>query len=719
MTANGGGPRRARSANCPVVHKLCEPIVTSRLLVVAAHPDDETIGAGGLLARSVDAHVAVITDGAPREPSMWAVGVKATTRGEYARVRREELRLALADAGLASDRVHLLEAPDGEAIENVPAIVERLVELIGEIDPEIVLTHAYEGGHVDHDATALAVHAAMFLAKRGHPHEMALYHGDRGAVAVHEFLPGGPAACTIHLDERLRTRKSKMIGRYESQRQYEAYFGIEVERYRCAPRYDFRESPDPIHRLLYERNNVVTGEHWRARAQVAIEQLKLVDWLQERAAQPTAGQLRQCERTDVTSGAQRDTALVSVVVRTVGRDTLTHALDSIASQTYSNIEIVLVDVTGHGPPASWNDREGLVLRLCPGSGFGRPMAANAGINAATGDYIMFLDDDDWFHPHHIESLVTALRAAPNARVAYSEVEIIELSDDGLPRRRWVFDAPYDPVALLCENYIPLNAVLVERGLLDQGHRFDETLPIYEDWDFLIGLSRRTTFAKAPGIGAVYRWPPGSGVNDPQRSAAAQERVFTKWRTSLSQSEHVALMRRAIEQTELNDGRTAQLRALQTHLKAQDEELERLRPFLGAQEQRLEQFRIHLKAQDEELERLRPCVATQEAQLQELRTHLERQNQELDRLQRIGPGQDLELRHARQRLQLQDEELAALRTRVAALGEDVRRLNESRAVVEEGLAAITGSRSWRLTRPLRALRSLIPSTTIQSRSTGKR
>jgi LmbE family N-acetylglucosaminyl deacetylase len=590
---------------CPQLALLTEPIVTARVLVVVAHPDDETIGAGAILARSTDAHVAVVTDGAPNDRGFWPLALQEASPATYAQVRRDELVGALTEVGIGPDRVYWLAIKDGEAIDAVPAIVGRLVSLIRDIKPQVVLTHAYEGGHVDHDAVALAVHAAMALTDSGHAHEMALYHGSRGEITVHTFLPG-PPAYTFHLDDRLQRRKSRMLARYETQQRYEQYFGLAVERYRCAPAHDFFSAPDADSPLLYERNHPAgTAERWRAQARLAVEELQVGDRMgngRDRVARPRRDQITSADRMP----------LVSAIVRSAGRPTLGAALDSIAKQTYRNIEIVLVDVNGGGAPSGWQDRDGVVLRLCSAKGFDRSAAANAGLHAATGEYVGFLDDDDWFHPEHIESLVGALRAS-EARAAYGGVEVIEWPEDASPTRRWVFESAYDPIALICENYIPLNALLLERELVAEGCVFDETFTLYEDWDFLIQLSRRTTFHQVAGIGAVYRWPPGSRINDPSHAAAMQEQIFAKWQPRLSVGEHIAIIRRAIVQTELNGGYQSDLNALRDHVKAQDEELAVLRPCVQAQELQLKELRDHLAVLDLTIASLRSLLSAKEGE----------------------------------------------------------------------------------------------------------
>src|SRR4051794_18235234 len=92
------------------------------LALVAAHPDDESVGAGGRLPRLAAAHFICVTDGAPRDPAD-AEAAGCATREEYARTRRGELAAALALAGVEPGRVHQLKVVDQEASLNLVALV--------------------------------------------------------------------------------------------------------------------------------------------------------------------------------------------------------------------------------------------------------------------------------------------------------------------------------------------------------------------------------------------------------------------------------------------------------------------------------------------------------------------------------------------------------------------------------------------------------------------
>lgn len=203
-----------------------------------------------------------------------------------------------------------------------------------------------------------------------------------------------------------------------------------------------------------------------------------------------------------TENSANGKGLVSIICRTIGRPELQQALQSVSSQSYSNIEIVLVDAaakTLSGYEAYAGNTP--VTLISTGQTLRRPEAANAGLQAANGQYLMFLDDDDWIAVDHVQNLVEFLDKQSEIRAVYSSTQ--KTDSEGVTVNE-VFEIDFDPLLLMRDNYIPIHAMLFDRSLLNEGCRFDEAFDIYEDWDFWLQLNQFTRFQHIDARTAFYR-----------------------------------------------------------------------------------------------------------------------------------------------------------------------------------------------------------------------
>jgi N-acetylglucosamine malate deacetylase 2 len=251
-----------------------------RTLIAFAHPDDETIGAGAVLARLAHVRLLCATDGAPLDRRWWG-DPSCATREDYAALRRRELTAALALPNVPPESLVQLTHPDQALSLRMAELSHQVRAALEAAAPDVVLTHPYEGGHPDHDSLALAVHAAVALLRRAGARapeiaEFASYHADGDGLAVGGFLPHARfTAWTVPLSPAEQRTKRRMLDAHASQRETLAQFGVDAESFRPAPRYDFTEAPHPGP-LWYERFEWgCTGAQWRARAADAIRALGL------------------------------------------------------------------------------------------------------------------------------------------------------------------------------------------------------------------------------------------------------------------------------------------------------------------------------------------------------------------------------------------------------------------------------------------------------------
>ncbi len=234
-----------------------------------------------------------------------------------------------------------------------------------------------------------------------------------------------------------------------------------------------------------------------------------------------------------------NTPLVSIIIRSMGRSTLSDALKSVAEQIYNVVEVVVVNAKGEDHPSLKNTPGKFSLRIV-GSGclLTRAAAANWGLSNARGRYLLFLDDDDLILPNHIGKLVNALFNQDKNLAAYTGVRLEDAAGSILK----IFDDPYEQARLRGANFLPIHAVLFDRTLVDLGCRFDEHLECLEDWDFWIQVSRHTLLHHVPGVSAVYRVSLGdsglSAQSVPEKHLMNRAAVFDKWRNQFDSREWV-------------------------------------------------------------------------------------------------------------------------------------------------------------------------------------
>lgn len=237
--------------------------------------------------------------------------------------------------------------------------------------------------------------------------------------------------------------------------------------------------------------------------------------------------------------------LVSVIIRTVNRiDMLENAIQSVIAQHHRWIQLVLIndgealEQTEALAHFAQQHLQEVVYRHNTGT-HGRSYAANLGLDNATGDYVIFLDEDDWIAPEHISKLLQALSENTRFSVAYTGIALLNEKGEAVKNMEDI----WEPARLRVVNYLPIHAVIFKRTIVD-GCRFDTSIELMEDWDFWLQLASKNDFYYVSGISGVYNITRGqSGLSDNRDVAKVQKshaRILQKWlprfaETDLSES----------------------------------------------------------------------------------------------------------------------------------------------------------------------------------------
>lgn len=208
----------------------------------------------------------------------------------------------------------------------------------------------------------------------------------------------------------------------------------------------------------------------------------------------------------ITRARLATTPRVSVIMPTHNRvGYLPAAIASVQAQTYPLWELVIIDDASHDSTsellATVDDPQIRVLRIPHG---GCCAARNAGLDAATGELIAYLDDDNLMHPAWLKSVVWAFEQRPDIDVLYGAFvldDVARVNRQGAGSLPTMILRSYDRQTLLTENLADISAIAHRAGL--PGARFDESLIEMGDWDLLCSLTADRDPLVLPAIACFY------------------------------------------------------------------------------------------------------------------------------------------------------------------------------------------------------------------------
>jgi LmbE family N-acetylglucosaminyl deacetylase/glycosyltransferase involved in cell wall biosynthesis len=437
------------------------PFEARTVLLLAAHPDDEVLGAGGTLALL-----------AAREA---AVRVVIFSRGEGwgdPAVRMEESKAAAAVLGLPAPE--FLEFPDRGFADRLDDLKGAIARLVLDARPDLLFCPAPSELHPDHRALARACVLLIQSLRVGDDALQALWSA---SIAFYEV--SHPVAADRLVDiTAVAAKKEEAVRCFASQIERNDFarkmMGLNAYRSYTLPK------------------EVTHAEAFRVAPWQALQTTPLTALFPE-PQEPAA-----------------DLPSVGAVVRTKDRpEFLKEALQSLAAQFVPPAQVAVVNDGSVPVQEVIAGFAALNITLIGAGGIGRGAAANRGLAALTTEFAAFLDDDDVVYPHHYQRLLeTAVRSRAEAVYAdaLSTVQAFDPVGGAYAAKDKViaYSRDFDPDYLLYDNYIPLHTLLFRRRLLAAAGPLREDLPVFEDWEWLIRLSRLTPFLHIKELTCEYR-----------------------------------------------------------------------------------------------------------------------------------------------------------------------------------------------------------------------
>lgn len=167
---------------------------------------------------------------------------------------------------------------------------------------------------------------------------------------------------------------------------------------------------------------------------------------------------------------------------------LAAATQSVLNQTYSDVEVLIVDDGSTDETAQvaqqFTDPR---VRYIYQENRGLSGARNTGIRHATGDFVTYLDSDDLFLPEKLTILLDELQKRPFLGFVVGQAIPVDETGQAIGK---LFDKPLPahPTHLLLGNPLHVGSTLLRRDWQERVGFFDETLRSYEDWDMWLRLA---------------------------------------------------------------------------------------------------------------------------------------------------------------------------------------------------------------------------------------
>lgn len=217
--------------------------------------------------------------------------------------------------------------------------------------------------------------------------------------------------------------------------------------------------------------------------------------------------------------------MVTIITPTYNRaDFILQAVDSVLLQTYTNFEFLIVD------DGSTDDTRDILqpvqadsrVRYFHQDNQGQSVARNLALSEAKGEFVCFLDSDNYWPAEKLEQQVELFSQHPEYDVIYGDIVFIDENDHEVSRKNMRRYSGHIAKFMIRDNCVSMNTAMARRRCFDELGAMSGRRRVADDYDLWLRFSARFQFLYVPKFLAYYR------VMDDQISSDKTRRFDSNW-----------------------------------------------------------------------------------------------------------------------------------------------------------------------------------------------
>ncbi len=224
--------------------------------------------------------------------------------------------------------------------------------------------------------------------------------------------------------------------------------------------------------------------------------------------------------------------LISVITPTYNRaDFIGEAVESVLAQTYPHFELLIVDdgSTDNTPEVLQRFNEDERVRLFRQENQGQSIARNVALAEAKGDFICFLDSDNYWPREKLEQQLRIFEQSPEVDVLYGDNVIINETGEETSRKNMARHSGRIAAQMIRDNCVAMNTTMARRRCFDEMGGMSGKRRVADDYDLWLRFSATYEFRYEPEYWAWYRVMDDQISSDKTRRFQVNEDIIHDFR----------------------------------------------------------------------------------------------------------------------------------------------------------------------------------------------